>query len=46
MLERIVEGIPSLVHFAVGGAAGGQVGMVHASTSLSVSSCLYHLYVC
>ena len=45
MLERIVEGIPSLVHFAVGGAAGGQVGMVKC-TSLSVSSCLYHLYVC
>ena len=44
MLERIVEGIPSLVHFAVGGAAGGQVGMV--TTSFSVSSCLYHLYVC
>ena len=44
MLERIVEGIPSLVHFAVGGAAGGQVAIV--TTSFSVSSCLYHSYVC
>ena len=25
MLERIVEGLPSLVHFAVGGAAGGDL---------------------
>ena len=30
MLERIVEGLPSLVHFAVGGAAGGDLRSARA----------------
>ena len=40
MLERIVEGLPSLVHFAVGGAAGGDL-----RSALSLSLSLVHFAV-
>jgi hypothetical protein len=35
MLERTVEGLPSIVHFAVGGAAGGELSIAGGSSSLS-----------
>eukprot|EP00960_Hanusia_phi_P063027 765337-Hanusia_phi.AAC.2 len=35
MLERIVEGLPSVVHFAVGGAAGGELSIAGGSASAS-----------
>lgn len=36
LLERIVEGIPSVLHFAVGGAAGGEISIAGGSASASV----------
>ena len=35
VLERVVEGLPSLLHFAVGGAAGGELSIAGGSTSAS-----------
>jgi hypothetical protein len=35
MLERTVEGLPSQVYFAVGGAAGGELSIAGGSSSLS-----------
>ena len=35
LLERTVEGVPSLVYFAVGGAAGGDLSIAGGSSSVS-----------
>lgn len=36
MLDRTVEGLPATVHFAVGGAQGGELSIAGGSTSASV----------
>jgi hypothetical protein len=38
LLERIVEGLPSVLHFAVGGAAGGEISIAVSPHPAAVST--------